>query len=99
MRELSFVHNKAAITSFFITESWKHNGDDVWWALCNYGDGGFFSIYRGLIYNEFSLFHLGFLVNQHDVVVLTGKENEIKNPNIFFNLQFAHLSSSLISPH
>jgi hypothetical protein len=42
MRELSFVHNKAAITSFFITESWRHNGDDVWWALCNYGDGGFF---------------------------------------------------------
>jgi hypothetical protein len=42
-----------------------------------------FSIYRGLIYNEFSLFHLGFSVNQHDVVVLTGKENEIKNPNIF----------------
>jgi hypothetical protein len=42
-----------------------------------------FSIYRGLIYNEFSLFHLGFSVNQHDVVVLTGKENEIKNHNIF----------------
>jgi hypothetical protein len=51
-----------------------------------------FSIYRGLIYNEFSLFYLSFSVNWHDVVVLTGKENEIKNPNIFIYSSHTYLA-------
>jgi hypothetical protein len=33
-----------------------------------------FSIYRGLIYNEFSLFYLAFLVNWHDGVE-SGRES------------------------
>jgi hypothetical protein len=39
---------------------------------------------------NFSLFHLGFSVNlpMHAVILLAGKENEIKKPNvyIFINL-------------
>jgi hypothetical protein len=33
------------VTSDLCTETWRHNGDDVWWALCDFYDGPFFNLH------------------------------------------------------